>query len=834
MAKQQLLLDLPGFCIYPGPAPEPTVEIDGVMSLLAWQERGFDDLLGQTRRILTAPTGSGKSTLIKALAAVELAAHSDRKVVIAVPQVIIGASFGALRDQCNTVTSLRVKGRVHDWEVGVSLLDVADPVKKLMAFLAAPPGETPASRVAVCTHATLVSAQKRIAKAAAKKSPWEGVSLYVDEAHHAQCSEEEDEAMSNRLGQLVAHWLDHDLGNLLLATATWLRPNLGAIVPPERMGAFRPFSMKMEEHLALIQVGITFRFIVGKPEEALRSIFREGDDKTIVYLPNAATREVKARGKHAVLQGYLDAIGPEKRADAWSTTLRCKGKKARDVRVVDMVTVEGRDERRSLFLKAIDDGSCPDVMFALNLGKEGFDWPALVRAVVIGARASIPDVLQMLGRLLRKYPGKKQVEFTIVLPGVEGEDDAEQVRGYLETIVCSMVIDWHCRSECDVEKAARAARALAGALVNLGGVLPDEPSAAPASDAKPRQHDGRPSQRPTHGDSGDALSILPDSVRAILIDAGIPITAEMVRTICGAMQVLVAKFGFADLAALREALGKRAPWPSEDVVRAFAQGKSLREYDALRSAIGGPYSETCYQVYGKTYQEIRDGRRQGQWPTESEVRAFIQGMSVAEYKKQRSAIAGPVDVLFPIIYGKTFQEIRDGRRNGSAWVSEETVREFAKGKSSEEYDAQRGVIGGPASIGFRKIYGKTFQDVRDGYRLGDAPWPEEDVVRRFIQGKSMIDYDATRTTIGGPTSQGFERVYGKQFGELRDGRRHGEWPAESVVRDFAQGKTAREYDTHRALIGGPVSLNLPRIYGKTFAVLRDSAVAAPTSGAAAE
>lgn len=728
MAKTKPIISIPAFNIQPGPAPAPTVEIDGTMVLLEWQERGFNELCHAQWRIMTAPTGSGKSTLIKALSAVELADDPKMKVVITVPQRIIGGSFGALKDQCNPVTNLRVKGHHYEWEAGVSLLNVANPVKRLLAFLKAPPGKTPAERVAVCTHATLVAAQKHIAKEKPKRNPWKGVSLYIDEAHHAQCSEAEDEAMSNRLGQLVAYWLDHKLGHITLTTATWLRPNLGAIVPPERMGSFTPFSMKMEEHLALIQVGITFRFIVGKPEDAIRSIFGEADDKTIVYLPNVATCEVKARGKHAVLQSYMDAIGPAKRSDAWTTTLRCKAAKgkAHDIRVVDMVTVEGREERRGHLQRAIDSGACPDVMFALNLGKEGFDWPALVRAVVVGARASIPDVLQMLGRLLRRYPGKRQVEFTIVLPGTEGEHDAEQVRAYLETIVCSMVIDWHCRNEgVDVEKAAKIVRGVAGALVNAGGVLPDAPPTAPANDNEARPTGDRPEKRPLREGARDAddgpLSILPESVRAILSDAGIPIMGEMVRTICGTMQMLVAKFGFADLAALRDALGVNIPYLTAEELWPHVQGLTKEDFDRVRSSIGHcPTASKFPAVYGCTFAEFRDGYEYfGVRVPLEDVAAFARGKTKNTYNATRPA-GYPSSSRFMQAYKRTFSEVRDGTRalrgspaNAAKYVSLKSIVSFAQGKTKDQYNVTR-PAGFPATKLFRALYGMTYAEARDG------------------------------------------------------------------------------------------------------------------------
>jgi hypothetical protein len=67
--------------------------------------------------------------------------------------------------------------------------------------------------------------------------------------------------------------------------------------------------------------------------------------------------------------------------------------------------------------------------------------------------------------------------------------------------------------------------------------------------------------------------------------------------------------GLAQARAKRKAL--RGEWVSEEVVRAFTQGLSVKEYDVKRKLPTAPNPMPCStslsKIYGKTFGEIRDG-----------------------------------------------------------------------------------------------------------------------------------------------------------------------------------------------------------------------------------
>jgi hypothetical protein len=84
----------------------------------------------------------------------------------------------------------------------------------------------------------------------------------------------------------------------------------------------------------------------------------------------------------------------------------------------------------------------PDLLLALGLCQEGFDQPELSRAILLAPRGQVRVTIQMLGRLLRYWPGKTDVEFNIVLPV---EPEAAKMAAVLKIIFASMFVDWQLR-----------------------------------------------------------------------------------------------------------------------------------------------------------------------------------------------------------------------------------------------------------------------------------------------------------------------------------------------------------------------------------------------------
>ena len=84
-----------------------------------------------------------------------------------------------------------------------------------------------------------------------------------------------------------------------------------------------------------------------------------------------------------------------------------------------------------------------DIIIALGMAKEGFDWVWCEHALTIGYRASLVEIVQIIGRATRDAPGKTQARFTnlVAEPGVETGVVADAVNDMLKAISGSLLME---------------------------------------------------------------------------------------------------------------------------------------------------------------------------------------------------------------------------------------------------------------------------------------------------------------------------------------------------------------------------------------------------------
>jgi hypothetical protein len=360
--------------------------------------------------------------------AILLARNPKLKHLVSVPQNVIATSFTkeSLEAKIPGVSWPKV-GKLT-WRVDSNHIECEAKVDKLYRFITERV-RNPNERLMVCTHQALTAVFKRL-KAESKLSALKNLLLTIDEIHHSESmifeENEEERILENKLGEIVGHFFKHDL-RLDMFTATLMRSNLSDIIPSKYAeGAdYAKYTRYMDEHLEELNFkgGVHIRFLICSPEEALKHVYNEDASmKTFVYLPPVGSWIMnRYRDKYSMLSRLQRVL------------------RAKTLRTVDLVTEGDRDARKEVFLKSIG-GDEPDLLWALNMCKEGFDWPNASRSVVIGPRGSMVDIIQTLGRLLRS--GKKdRVEFNIVFP-IAGKPDPEQVQEYLNIIIQSLIVEW--------------------------------------------------------------------------------------------------------------------------------------------------------------------------------------------------------------------------------------------------------------------------------------------------------------------------------------------------------------------------------------------------------
>src|SRR5690554_3119438 len=144
------------------------------------QEKAFEGRTAQ-HLLIKAPPASGKSRALMFVALDKLYNQGRKKVIVAVPERSIGASFSS--------TNLSTHGFFSDWQIKAehNLCTPGSSVGKVDAFIKFLEGP---DATLVCTHATLRFAFEKLAPEA-----FNGIVLAIDEFHHVSADTE-----SSRLG----------------------------------------------------------------------------------------------------------------------------------------------------------------------------------------------------------------------------------------------------------------------------------------------------------------------------------------------------------------------------------------------------------------------------------------------------------------------------------------------------------------------------------------------------------------------------------------------------------------------------------------------------------
>ncbi len=102
-----------------------------------------------------------------------------------------------------------------------------------------------------------------------------------------------------------------------------------------------------------------------------------------------------------------------------------------------------RELDRYLAEVARDDIDGIDIIIALGKAKEGFDWPYCEQALTVGYRASLTEIVQIIGRCTRDSYNKSHAQFTNLIVQPHGAQDEIQVsvNNMLKAITASLLME---------------------------------------------------------------------------------------------------------------------------------------------------------------------------------------------------------------------------------------------------------------------------------------------------------------------------------------------------------------------------------------------------------
>lgn len=385
--------------------------------------------------LVKAPPASGKSRALMFLGLDKLHNQGVRKVIVAVPEKSIGGSF--------QTTHLKEYGFFADWIVPNQwnlCLDIGTleegavlegKVNTLKSFLS----ESNAEPIIVCTHSTLRAAFKKF-----DLNIFDNCLIAVDEFHHASSGE------NNRLGEVVRDLIKRGSCHIVAMTGSYFRGDAVMVLDPEDEARFTSVSYTYYEQLNgykyLKSLGIGYHFYSGRYTKSIGEVLNPAL-KTIIHIPhimNAASSKDKYREVHEILSFLGEYRGVEE--DTGFHLIYNKDLK-RTLKVADLVedTPELR-LRAQAALRDTTDRDKVDVIIALNLAKEGFDWIWCEHALTVGYRGSLTEIIQIIGRATRDAPGKVHAQFTNLVPEPDATQDtvSSAVNDLLKAISASLLM----------------------------------------------------------------------------------------------------------------------------------------------------------------------------------------------------------------------------------------------------------------------------------------------------------------------------------------------------------------------------------------------------------
>lgn len=393
------------------------------MQQKAYQARDAQYLL------LKAPPASGKSRALMFVALDKLVNQGIRKVIVAVPERSIGGSF--------SITKLSEYGFYADWtyneQYNLCTPGLDGSKTKVEAFRNFMSND---ERILICTHATLRFAYEEL-----DDSMFDGTLLAIDEFHHVSADGD------SRLGELLRSIMAKSNAHIIAMTGSYFRGDSVPVLKPEDEAKFTKVTYNYYEQLNgytyLKSLGIGYHFYQGKYTSAIIEIL-DTNKKTILHIPNVNSGE-STKDKHREVDTILDAIGEYVGTDATTGVITIKRHgDGRMIKVADLVNDQARDrDKIQNYLREIKSVDDMDLIIALGMAKEGFDWPYCEHALTVGYRGSLTEIIQIIGRCTRDSDNKTHAQFTNLIAQPDAADDAVKlsVNNMLKAITASLLME---------------------------------------------------------------------------------------------------------------------------------------------------------------------------------------------------------------------------------------------------------------------------------------------------------------------------------------------------------------------------------------------------------
>lgn len=393
------------------------------------QERAFEKR-GEQYLLIKSPPASGKSRALMFIALDKLENQEIKQAIITVPEKSIGASFN---DEPLSDFGFWADWRVEPkWNLCNAPGSDGGKVNALGKFLNSD------DRILVCTHATFRFAVDKFGVEA-----FDNRLIAVDEFHHVSANP------GNKLGAHLGGFITRDKVHMVAMTGSYFRGDAEPVLMPEDEVKFDSITYTYYEQLNgykyLKKLDIGYYFYSGSYVDDILKVL-DPAQKTIVHIPNVNSRE-STKDKIKEVEHIIEELGDWKGVDPATGFHLVETDDGNLLKIADLV--DDDPAKRDKVSAALKDPAQKnnrdhiDIIIALGMAKEGFDWIWCEHALTIGYRSSLTEIVQIIGRTTRDAEGKTRARFTNLIAEPDASEEAvtEAVNDTLKAIAASLLME---------------------------------------------------------------------------------------------------------------------------------------------------------------------------------------------------------------------------------------------------------------------------------------------------------------------------------------------------------------------------------------------------------
>lgn len=433
------------------------------MGMRPMQERAYQKR-GEQYLLIKSPPASGKSRALMFIALDKLANQKLKQAIIVVPERSIGASF---QDE-----PLSEFGFFADWKVepkwnlcdapGNDTNGKVDAVKKFLDS---------DDKTLVCTHATFRFAMDKFGA-----ESFDDRLIAVDEFHHISANP------GNKLGEHVRELMARDKVHIVAMTGSYFRGDAEAVLHPDDESRFDTVTYTYYEQLNgyqyLKRLDLGYFFYTGSYTDEILSVLNP-TEKTILHIPNINSKE-STKDKIREVEHIIEELGEWQGSDPSTGFQLVKTADGTILKIADLV--DDDPSKRDKVLASLRDPSQKnnrehiDIIIALGMAKEGFDWIWCEHALTVGYRSSLTEIVQIIGRATRDAPGKTSTRFTNLIAEPDAAESAvtEAVNDTLKAIAASLLMEQVLTPRFEFKPKYKAVEPTPGFDYGEGGYDPNK------------------------------------------------------------------------------------------------------------------------------------------------------------------------------------------------------------------------------------------------------------------------------------------------------------------------------------------------------------------------